>query len=451
MDLGLGNLSELKTHLLNEGLRSQTRFDAALADLGRGVAAQFEGYCNRRLGRLVGDTFECPADREFVILPRYPVEELTRVELRESLRTGWVDQGAVEAVVAQLSERAGIVQLAEPLTAPGAQLRFTYSAGYWYPTSGIPPIKAGTIQLATGSEAAAVDFGAPFGSLPFVFLRPRLPGAGTLIECAATAVRRGGFSVELGAPASAGLEIDWFALATSSRENGLELGSVALAAGHTEYAVAFAESYAAAPLVFASLRLPAGAGVIGCVPAAVTGAGFTARFAAPIPVGTQLSWLAVDPDTLLADDIGRLQGEHFAAAGAEAIVIGFEQEFAAPPTVFPQLITADGTIIATAATAVSESGFEIALGAPAPAGSHLVWLALPATVGEALALPEGATALPADLKLAWLLQCEHLWRLRDPLGTAIASEETQSPALPAAQLVPEVERTLKTYRRYALS
>mgnify|MGYP001251442310 CR=1 FL=1 len=65
------------------------------------------------------------------------------------------------------------------------------------------------------------------------------------------------------------------------------------------------------------------------------------------------------------------------------------------------------------------------------------------------AMPTGATALPPALQAAWLLQCDHVWRQLDKLGTSIA-EPTATQPLPPINLVPAVERQLAAWRVYAL-
>ena len=64
-------------------------------------------------------------------------------------------------------------------------------------------------------------------------------------------------------------------------------------------------------------------------------------------------------------------------------------------------------------------------------------------------MPDGATALPAELRAAWLLQCGHAWRVIDQLGTAIAEEPAKA-AFPPIDLVLSVAKQLATWRVYTL-
>src|SRR6185503_741 len=90
MNLGLGNLDELKRHLLSESMRAQTDYDAKITAIGRGVAGQFDKYCNRSFERAVDAKAEFNSDRDHYYLPRYPIESITSVEQRTTLAEGWV-------------------------------------------------------------------------------------------------------------------------------------------------------------------------------------------------------------------------------------------------------------------------------------------------------------------------------------------------------------------------
>lgn len=78
------------------------------------------------------------------------------------------------------------------------------------------------------------------------------------------------------------------------------------------------------------------------------------------------------------------------------------------------------------------------------------WLGLDAN----LTPPAGAAVVPDGLKLAWLIQCQALWTVRDDLGIAIAGQragDQPSLTLPAYDLVPEVANTLRDFVRYQMS
>lgn len=299
MNLVLGTLEELKAHLLNEGLRSATDFDGTLTGLGLGIAARFEKTCGRKFARVEDDTFEFSGDRDHIGLPRYPVESIASVELRETLTTGWVDQGTVNELVAQLMAESGVVLLHGALGGWADRVRLTYTGGYWIDESA-----DGSIDNRTSVQQGRVD----------------------------------------------------------------------LTEGDESKVITFGVEFVTAPKVMITLVPPEGGVIISVVPQApITVTGCTALLAAPVPgAGYALHWIAVSSNS----------------------------------------------------------------------------------AGSGGALPTGATELPADLKLAWLLQCEHVWRLRDKLGTSVA--ETAKTAadmagLASMQLLPEVEAILRHYRRYALT
>lgn len=132
MDLGLGNLNDLKTHILPAGLLSSTESDSRLAMLGSGVAIAFEEFCNRWFGRLENAQQVFTASRSFVILRRYPLETVGTVELRENYAAGWIDQGEV---IANVQETSGLVEFSGNLGSQTGSIRITYTGGFWYDTT----------------------------------------------------------------------------------------------------------------------------------------------------------------------------------------------------------------------------------------------------------------------------------------------------------------------------
>jgi hypothetical protein len=132
MNCGLGTLSELKTWLLADELRTDAGWDSQLTRLGQGVAASMEAYCGRKFAREVGATWECRGDRSMIVLPRYPIEELTKVEMREGVGSGWSD---ITSQVEDWSVLSGLVEFG---SAPGSsisRLRATWTGGYWWDSS----------------------------------------------------------------------------------------------------------------------------------------------------------------------------------------------------------------------------------------------------------------------------------------------------------------------------
>lgn len=129
MNLGLGNLITLKQQLLAEALRVSTKYDAQLQAIGKGVAAQFEKYCNRKFCRTESATFVCSADRDHVFLDRYPLESVSQVELRTDNDTGFEVQSDIVLTTDEASGKVFWGYYAGPHY---GQLRFTFTGGYWF-------------------------------------------------------------------------------------------------------------------------------------------------------------------------------------------------------------------------------------------------------------------------------------------------------------------------------
>lgn len=133
MNCGLGNLDGLKRHLLPSGtMAGETRFDVVIVDIGQGVADDFENSCNRKFSRLAGDTIAFQADRASFVLPRFPVEAITAVELKLKDADGFAAQDLT--LIQSSSPASGLVYLTDrPDAGPyWGQVRFTYTGGYWF-------------------------------------------------------------------------------------------------------------------------------------------------------------------------------------------------------------------------------------------------------------------------------------------------------------------------------
>lgn len=68
-------------------------------------------------------------------------------------------------------------------------------------------------------------------------------------------------------------------------------------------------------------------------------------------------------------------------------------------------------------------------------------------------LPAGATAVPANLQLAWRLQCEWIWTKRDKLGLTIAekTDNVFGGSLAKVVLLDGVKELLRPFVRYSLT
>ncbi len=135
MNAGLSNLDTLRKHLLARTLFGDTTFDSVILDLGLGVAAFFEQYCNRNFQRATDDTIVFQADRATFTFGRYPIEQVTKVEGKANEDVGWVELES--KVIQAISKKSGIVYF-DTATDPGLfwnEIRFTFDGGFWWETA----------------------------------------------------------------------------------------------------------------------------------------------------------------------------------------------------------------------------------------------------------------------------------------------------------------------------
>ncbi len=136
--VGLGTLDALKAAVLPPSLMADADFDAPLTIIGKGVAARFDSFTARKLARQVDAQWEGTADRVFVSLPGYPVEAVTKAELRYS---GQTDDNTLNGVpvwsdytpylVGTLDALCGVLDLQVIQGSVFDRLRITYTGGYW--------------------------------------------------------------------------------------------------------------------------------------------------------------------------------------------------------------------------------------------------------------------------------------------------------------------------------
>ena len=133
MNSGFSNLTTLKAHLLAAGLRSATDFDTAIANIGLGMADAIGNFCNRKFLRTVGDTQIFAADRTQFLLQRYPVENVTQWELKQSEQLGFVVQDVTQIQAVDSVNGIIFFQETADLGKYYHQVRFTYTGGFWWP------------------------------------------------------------------------------------------------------------------------------------------------------------------------------------------------------------------------------------------------------------------------------------------------------------------------------
>src|SRR5207302_1338842 len=108
---------------------------------------------NRTLARAVNAREEFAADQLELCLSRYPIESVTKFELKEKESSGWVEQTGVEFLIRRNCVISLLSQLST-LNSQPAQARITYTGGYVMP--GTTP-GAGQTALPDDLEQAAVE------------------------------------------------------------------------------------------------------------------------------------------------------------------------------------------------------------------------------------------------------------------------------------------------------
>ena len=143
----LTQLSTVKTRLA----LTVTDYDGILTNAIKAVSDRFDKETNRMLARTTAATHEFGADETEVSPPCYPIESVTKFELKSNETDGWIEQTGVS----YLLRRQCVVSLSSPLdTRPSTLARLTYSAGYVLP--GTTP-GAGQTALPDDLEQAAVE------------------------------------------------------------------------------------------------------------------------------------------------------------------------------------------------------------------------------------------------------------------------------------------------------
>ncbi len=133
-------------------LPADTQYDAMLTRCIQGVSGRFDRECGRTFARTEGATHEFPARAREIIPTCYPIESVSKFELKESEADGWVEQAGVEYLIRSRC----VVSLASSLGGgPEYQLgRITYTGGYVLP--GTTP-GAGQTALPADLEYAATE------------------------------------------------------------------------------------------------------------------------------------------------------------------------------------------------------------------------------------------------------------------------------------------------------
>jgi hypothetical protein len=120
----LTQLSTVKARLEIDDF--EVKYDVLITNAINAYSAQFDKECNRQFARTVDATEEFDGDETEILVASYPVESVTKFELKSTETEGWVEQTAVD----YLLRRNCVISLANPLGDCRQRARVTYTGGY---------------------------------------------------------------------------------------------------------------------------------------------------------------------------------------------------------------------------------------------------------------------------------------------------------------------------------
>src|SRR6266436_1980161 len=103
----LTQLSTIKTRFA----LTVTDYDDLLTNAIRAVSARFDKETNRTLSRNTTATHEFDATDTEILPPYYPIESVTKFELKSNETDGWSEQTGVEYLI----RRQCVISLSSPL------------------------------------------------------------------------------------------------------------------------------------------------------------------------------------------------------------------------------------------------------------------------------------------------------------------------------------------------
>jgi hypothetical protein len=149
----LTQLATVKTRLAI--LETDTQYDALLATAIKAASERFDRETNRRLARTENATHEFDAGGAEILPPCYPIESVSKFELKSNEADGWTEQANLEYLI----RRTCVISLVSPLAFSPRHSAFplarvTYNGGYVLPGATPAP---GQAALPTVLEQAAVE------------------------------------------------------------------------------------------------------------------------------------------------------------------------------------------------------------------------------------------------------------------------------------------------------
>jgi hypothetical protein len=127
-----------------------TTYDTLLTNAIKAVSDRFDKLTNRTLSRMVDTTQEFVANDTEIILACYPLEAVSKFELKSNETEGWIERTGVDYLI----RNSCVISLNTRLGTDNQQGRITYTGGYVLP--GATP-GAGQTALPNDLEQAAVE------------------------------------------------------------------------------------------------------------------------------------------------------------------------------------------------------------------------------------------------------------------------------------------------------
>src|SRR6266480_5193373 len=106
--------------------------DAILNNAINAISVRFDKETNRTLARTTTATQEFSADDTEICLESYPVESVTKFEMKQNETEGWIEQTGVECLIRRACVLSLNLQLSTCNFQP-RQARVTYTGGYVLP------------------------------------------------------------------------------------------------------------------------------------------------------------------------------------------------------------------------------------------------------------------------------------------------------------------------------
>src|SRR5258708_21085014 len=137
-----------------------TTYDDILTSAIKGISVRFDKECNRTFARTEGIVEEFSGADTEVAVPCYPIETVTKFELKSTEAEGWVEQTSIDFLI----RRNCVISLTQPFyasrsTLHAPQYRVTYTVAYVLP--GTTP-SAGQTPLPDDLEQAAIEQVSPW-------------------------------------------------------------------------------------------------------------------------------------------------------------------------------------------------------------------------------------------------------------------------------------------------